>query len=88
MMDEVNDKSFDVTSIMILIGHDHQRPVSQRPGVCIDLVHLKPDYLDNVLNLVVIFQDRHRSVSYIEHLSFQRVNSKFISSNDFDPTHS
>ena len=40
MMDEVDEQALDVRAILVLIGHDHQPAVSQRPQLFEALVRL------------------------------------------------
>ena len=54
MVDKVDYKAFDVTSIVILIGHDHHRPVPQATYIFVFLANLKSDDLAQILNFWVL----------------------------------
>jgi hypothetical protein len=45
MVNEVYDKPFDVATIMILVSHDQDGPISERAGVQVCLANLEPDDL-------------------------------------------
>jgi len=56
-MDEVDEKSFDVRSILVLISHYHDTAVAQLPhrlGTCVFLLVLQTDDLDNVVDLRIL----------------------------------
>lgn len=57
VMDEVDDESFDVGAVLILISHYHQLPVaqcSQLTRVSVLLAVLKAEDLHHVTDLLVV----------------------------------
>ena len=38
MLDEVDEQTFDVTSVMVLIGHDHNPAIPQRLKIFVNAV--------------------------------------------------
>lgn len=53
-MKEVHDEALDVTSILILISHDHNLAISQCLGISIVLVVLKPNDLLQRRDLCIV----------------------------------
>lgn len=56
VVDEVDDESFDVGAILVLICHDHQVAIPQRLHLCmidISFVVLKAKNLHQILNFLI-----------------------------------
>lgn len=86
-MDEVDNESLNMGAIVVLISHDHERPISKRLSVMISLTHLESKDLDYVLDLSIVLELGDRSISHINELSSQGKHSIFISSYNLDSTH-
>jgi hypothetical protein len=82
VVEEVDDQTLDVRSIVILICHDHQMAVSQAVGRGVIRVVFQTQDLLDVLDLDIFHNRVVRCVSHIEQLSSQRKDSIIISSND------
>ena len=50
VVDEIDDQTLDVTAIVILVSHDHDRSISQARNVIVLLANLEPDNLTEILN--------------------------------------
>lgn len=50
-MYKIDNKSFDVTSIIVLISHDHQSAISKPFDTFVNFFELKSQYFHNVLYL-------------------------------------
>jgi len=53
VMNEVDQKTLDVRTIMVLISHDHYTAISQIPNIFVLFANLKADNLSQILNLRV-----------------------------------
>ena len=64
VMNEVDDESFDVASVLILIAHDHQVTVPQlaQAILSVDLPILQPKDLDKVQYLLILHQLNNRVI--------------------------
>lgn len=83
MVHKVDQKSFDVGTVMVLIGHDHNPAVSQRLGVLIFLAHSQSDDLDQILDLWICHNLLGCGFPHIQKLSSEWEASKPITTNHF-----
>jgi hypothetical protein len=84
MVNEVDDKTFDVAAIMVLISHDQDRPVSQRTHVGVRLANLETYYLCQILDLLVFANLFGSRFTHVQELAFQWKDTKPVPSNDID----
>jgi hypothetical protein len=85
VVNKVDQQTFDVRSIVILVCHDHNRSVSQTFSVVILLADLKTHNLSEICDLFIVLDLLHVSLSYVQKFSAQGETSVEISSNYFNP---
>ena len=77
-MDEIDQEAFNVGAIVVLICHDHDRPVSKILDICVFFAHVETHDFDHVLKLIVLENHVGWCISHIHQLSFEWENSKAI----------
>lgn len=53
VVNEVDQESLDVRSIVVLVSHDHDRPIPQVFHICVLLAHVESHDLDQMLQLLI-----------------------------------
>ena len=81
-MNEVDEESFDMRTIMILISHNHDCAVTQRFGIFILFFDLKSNNFDQILQLLVLQNYSDARVPYIHKLTFEWEYSVSIPTNN------
>ena len=78
-----------MTSVVILICHDHDRSVAKVFNVVFGVLcaHLETHDLDDVLDLLVLSNRFCRGVAHIQKLTLERKATVVVSANDFDTSH-
>ena len=73
MVNEVDDKSLDVTSIMILIRHDHQMSISEVFDVrlVVSGAKFEPHDVNQILDFLILDDLGMCCIPYIERLALQ-----------------
>ena len=84
MVDEVDEKTFDVRTIVILISHDEQSSISQSIDILIFRSDLDSQDLDDILNLCIIHDLLVGCLPDIHKFAFERKDTESISSHDFN----
>ena len=79
MMDEVYEETLDVRTIVILISHDHDRPISKLLCIRILDTNFQTSDFEQILNFRIVHDLLCVCLSNIQHLSFQRETSIFVS---------
>jgi len=76
-----------MTTIIILISHDHYSTISQIAGIFILLSKFQTNYFHNILNFFIISYLLSICFSHINKFTPQRKTSKFISPNNLNASH-
>ena len=84
MMYEINDQSFDMRTIMILISHNHDVSVPELAYIIIFLPYLKPYYFQEIRDFRIFHDLFDRCISDIQKFSSQGKDAVFVSTDDFD----
>ena len=84
MVDEVDQESFDVRPIMILICHNHDATIPQLFYILIIRANLKTKNLYEILNFWVVHDLLITSFSDIQEFTSEREDSIFVSSNQLN----
>mmetsp|Transcript_20803 Transcript_20803/g.31270 ORF Transcript_20803/g.31270 Transcript_20803/m.31270 type:complete len:245 (+) Transcript_20803:855-1589(+) len=90
MMNEVDHKTLDVTSIMILISHDHQMSISEGLyiGFIVGRAEFEAHNLYKIHNLLILHDLSMCRITNIEWLTLQGEHSIVVSANNRKTTHS
>ena len=81
-MNEVDEKSFDMRAIMILISHNHDSAVTQSSGIFIFFFHLKTNNFDQVLQFLVLQNYTDACIPYVHKFTFEWEYSVSISTDN------
>ena len=81
VVQEVDEEPFDVRTIVVLIGHDHQVAVAEGGTVVINFAEGKTQYLGDVLNFLILHDLLMRGFSDIQQLPLQRKHAVVVTSN-------
>ena len=84
-MDEIDQQSFDVGTVLILICHDHQPAIAQ----CLQVIYrivlllvLQAQDLDDVVNFSVLQNLLVSSFTNVKYFSFQGENTVLVTANN------
>ena len=83
-VEKVDQQTFDVRTIVILIRHDHQLPISQRLDgfFIVRFAMLQPQNLFDVGDFRIVLHLIKRSVANVQQLPSQRKHPVVVSAND------
>ena len=70
----IDNETLDVTSVVILIRHDHEMTITKRLGILIFFTMLKTHNLSNRINFSILHDQVMRRVSHIEQFTTKREN--------------
>ena len=87
VVQKVDDQPFDVRSVVILIGHDHEMTVSQAVDGGVVLIVLETENLFDMLDFDVLDNLVVTGLSYVEKLSSEREYSILVSTDNTQPRH-
>lgn len=87
MIQKVDEQTFNVRTVVILVCHDHQVTISQAIGGSVVDIALEPEDLLNVLNLGVFHDGLVTRISHIEELSTKREYTIVVASHDTKTRH-
>mmetsp|Transcript_14025 Transcript_14025/g.33357 ORF Transcript_14025/g.33357 Transcript_14025/m.33357 type:complete len:278 (+) Transcript_14025:1633-2466(+) len=88
-MDQVDQEPFDVRTVAVLVGHDHDRTVPEPLQLGIVLpVQIEANDLDQVLYLLVGHHLLERGITHVENLAAEWEDAPLVSADDAEPGHS
>ncbi|AAC97013.2 hypothetical protein PBCV1_a587R [Paramecium bursaria Chlorella virus 1] len=74
-MEKVHDKTRNVSSVNIRVGHDHHMTVSQRRSVFVHFTGLKAQNLFERGDFFVLCDTCHRCIANVQQLTAERKNT-------------
>ncbi len=81
-MYEIDQEAFDVGAIVVLICHDHDRPITKILDICVFFTHVETHDFDHVLELIILENHVSGCISHIHEFTFEWENTKTIPTND------
>jgi hypothetical protein len=83
-MDEVDDKTLDVRSIVILICHNHEMSITEGLDVILRVLgsKLEPHNLHHVHDLLVLHDLSMGGITYVERLTLERKDTVIITADN------
>lgn len=84
MVNKVDQETFDMRSIVVLISHDHDWPIPKWLDIVVFLTHLQPHYLGQVSDLSIFWNLLGCCFSHIQKFTSQWEDTILISTNHLD----
>ncbi len=88
MLNEVNDQTFYVRAIVILVSHDHDRAIAQSFDVIVLCSNPETHDLGQISDFLIVCYLLHICLTDIQELSAQRETAIVVSPDDFDSSQS
>jgi len=76
-----------MTTIMVLIRHNHYLPVSQTLDILVFLLKLQADYLNKTLDFLIVQNLFLVRLSHIQEFPFQRETTELAPPHHLDSSH-
>ena len=81
-LQEIDQQAFDMRTVVVLVGHDHQVAVAESLGVLVVLLVLETHELFDVLDLLVLRDLVDGCIAHVQQLTTKRKDAEQIGVDD------
>mmetsp|Transcript_96360 Transcript_96360/g.305690 ORF Transcript_96360/g.305690 Transcript_96360/m.305690 type:complete len:281 (+) Transcript_96360:61-903(+) len=87
LLDEVDDQTLDVGTVVVLVGHDHDRAIAEALAIDVLLGGIQGHNLHDLVYLLVLEHLLDCELSHVAQLPTKREHTVVVTANDSEPRH-